>query len=101
MLPQDPSPSSDEPLLDEAIAEYLGAEAAGSAGNRQQWLDRYPECAEELAEFLDDREGLDQMIMPIRLDQQGSSINLRGAGRFAPTDVLPAAGMAGSVLEPP
>ncbi len=101
MVPQDPSPSSDQPLLDEAIAEYLRAEAAGRAGNRQQWLDRYPDCAEELAEFLDDREGLDQLMMPIRLDQQGSSINLRGAGRFPPTDVFLAAGMTGSAPEPP
>ena len=89
MISQDPSPSSDHPLLDEAIAEYLRAEATGRAGDRQQWLDRYPECADELAEFLDDREGLDQLMMPIRLDQHGAPINLGRAasirlnGRFA------------------
>ncbi|HEX2473923.1 MAG TPA: serine/threonine-protein kinase [Lacipirellulaceae bacterium] len=101
MFPQDPSPSSDQPLLDEAIAEYLRAEAAGRAGDRQQWLDRYPECADELAEFLDDHEGIDRLMMPIRSDQQGVPNNLRGADRFATTDVLPAVGVASVVPEPP
>ena len=101
MISQDPSPSSDQPLLDEAIAEYLRDEAAGRAGNRQQWLDKYPECADELAEFFDDREGLDQLVMPIRLDQHGATINFPAPGLFTPTDVAAVAGMPGFVPEPP
>ena len=39
----------DEELLDSVIADFLRAESAGQAGDRQQWLDRYPACAAGLA----------------------------------------------------
>jgi eukaryotic-like serine/threonine-protein kinase len=101
MVAPDPSSDSDHDLLDEAIAEYLRAEAAGKAGNRQQWLDRYPACAEELAEFLDDREGLDRLVKPVRMDQQIAAINLRTAAFFGPADVPAAADIVGFAPEPP
>src|SRR5687768_14018681 len=101
MVSQDPSSGSDHDLLDEAIAEYLRAEAAGKAGNRQQWLDRYPACAEELAEFLDDREGLDRLMMPVRMDQQIAAINLRATEFVSRADVPAADDTLGFVPEPP
>jgi eukaryotic-like serine/threonine-protein kinase len=101
MVSQDPSSDSDHDLIDEAIAEYLRAEAAGKAGNRQHWLDRYPACAEELAEFLDDREGLDRMMMPVRMDQQIAAINLRAAESIRPVDVPEPTGADGFIPEPP
>jgi serine/threonine-protein kinase len=101
MVSQDPSSDSDHDLLDEAIAEYLRAEAEGKAGDRQQWLDRYPDCAEELAEFLDDRDGLDRLMMPVRMDQQIAAINPRAAEILSPADVPAAADMAGFVPDPP
>lgn len=42
--------------LDELIAEYLVAEESGDAGERDQWLARAGERAEEFAAFLKDHE---------------------------------------------
>lgn len=44
MISQNINSPRDEELLDSAIAEYLRAESAGQACDRQQWLDRYPAC---------------------------------------------------------
>ncbi|HEY2881515.1 MAG TPA: protein kinase [Pirellulales bacterium] len=62
----------DDDRLDQAIAEFLRAESTGTAGNRQQWLDRYPECASALNEYFDDRDRLDGMMMPVRLEWSSS-----------------------------
>jgi tetratricopeptide (TPR) repeat protein len=60
--------SDDELALDQAIAEFLRAESSGRAGDRQQWLDRYPACAAGLMEFFDDRERVNQMAMPLKAE---------------------------------
>ena len=61
--------SDEQELIDQVIAEYLRAEAVGQAGQREQWLDRYPTCAEGLAEFFDNRERIGQLVVPVRIDQ--------------------------------
>ena len=52
----------DDELLDQAIAEFLRAESAGRAGEIQQWLDRYPNCAAALLEFFKDRQQINRQI---------------------------------------
>ena len=68
MSAQGETPIGDDSLIDVAIAEFLRAEAAGEAGERQQWLERFPDCADSLAEFFDDRDGIDRMMMPVRIN---------------------------------
>src|SRR6476469_4411450 len=69
------SPSGDKTLLDRAIAEFLVADSAGKAGDRQSWFDRYPDCAAELAEFFDDLEKVDDVAAPLRLNSPTSSVD--------------------------
>lgn len=68
MNPESLASCGNDSRLDSAIAEFLRAEAAGEAGDRQQWFDRYPECAANLQEFFDDREQFGRAIMPLRLE---------------------------------
>lgn len=65
-------PNGESQFIDQVIAEYLQAEAKGQSGDRQQWLDRYPACAIELNEFLDDRERLKQIVGPVQHYRQRS-----------------------------
>src|SRR5262245_40466262 len=62
MISQAEPSNGDSQLIDRVIAEFLQAEAEGKAGNPQAWLDRYPACAAELAEFLDDRARVDNIV---------------------------------------
>jgi WD40 repeat protein len=57
--------SGREERLDEAIAGYLGEVAAGRAPDREGLLARYPDLADELAEFLDDRLQIQRLIGPL------------------------------------
>src|SRR5262245_50583848 len=70
MIPQGGPPNSDSQLIDRVIAEYLQADAEGRVGDRQEWLDRYPSCAAELAEFFNVRAQIDHLLMPVRIDQR-------------------------------
>ena len=77
-------------ILDEAIAEFLRAEAAGRVGDVQQWFERYPDCATALAEFFADRQGVDGLIAPVRQDIKPSSRRRLGrAAWHAPSGQLP------------
>jgi serine/threonine protein kinase/Tfp pilus assembly protein PilF len=68
------NPSDDnEQLLDEAIAEFLRAEAAGQVEDPQLWLERHPNCALGLAEFFDDRKRLARLVPSARSDRPASS----------------------------
>jgi eukaryotic-like serine/threonine-protein kinase len=51
-----------EARLDEAVAQYLDAVEAGRAPNRDQFLARYPDLADDLAEFLDDRAQFQRLV---------------------------------------
>ncbi|WP_171472736.1 WD40 repeat domain-containing serine/threonine protein kinase [Frigoriglobus tundricola] len=53
-----------EARLDEVIAEYLAESEAGRSPDREQFLSRYPELADDLAEFLDDRERILALARP-------------------------------------
>jgi len=77
MNPESMASCGNDGRLDNAIAEYLRAEAAGEAGDRQQWLERYPECATSLQEFFDDREQFGRAIMPLRLEVPARAENGR------------------------
>jgi tRNA A-37 threonylcarbamoyl transferase component Bud32 len=52
--------------LDEAIAEYLVAADAGRAPEAGVFLARHPDLRAELAQFLADRAGLEQLFEPLR-----------------------------------
>ena len=84
MISQGEHPSGDVQLLDHVIAEYLRAEAAGQAGERQLWLDRYPACADGLTEFFEDRARVDRLMMPVRIERQASSRVGLSTGVFTP-----------------
>src|SRR5689334_6313574 len=71
--------SGNEELLDRAIAEYLRAESTGQPENRQEWLDRYPECAAGLVEFFEDRKRLDRIVTPMRSERPAGRENDRSA----------------------
>jgi serine/threonine protein kinase/Flp pilus assembly protein TadD len=81
--------SGDDSLIDQAIAEFLRAEAAGEAGDRQKWLDRFPECAESLAEFFDDREGVNQLMMPVRINLPAHILDSQSTEIYPAVQVLP------------
>jgi len=52
--------------LDEAVAEYLAAVESGVALDRARLLERYPDVAAELAQFLTDHDRLTCLAQPIR-----------------------------------
>jgi tetratricopeptide (TPR) repeat protein len=55
-----------EGRLDEAVAQYLAAQAAGQLVDRPQWLAQFPDLADELAEFLMDLDGIQRAMAPFR-----------------------------------
>ncbi len=55
-----------EQRLDEACTAYLQALEAGPLPNRQEWLSRYTDVAEELAEFIDAQGEFESLAAPLR-----------------------------------
>ncbi len=55
--------SDRERRMDEAIADYLKLKAAGQTPERASWLARFPDLAQELAEFLDDTSRLGAVLV--------------------------------------
>jgi WD40 repeat protein len=54
-----------EQQVDRVIAEYLEAERAGQAPDREEWLRRHAEVADELRSFLADRECFARLAEPL------------------------------------
>lgn len=63
-MTDDPDNSSREARLDAAIAAFIRAEEAGSPQNREEWLARYPEFANDLAEFFAERDEFKRLATP-------------------------------------
>lgn len=55
-----------EQKLDEVITAYLKAVEAGTAVDQAEWLKRYPELADDLAEFFAGQCSLERMAAPFR-----------------------------------
>jgi WD40 repeat protein/tRNA A-37 threonylcarbamoyl transferase component Bud32 len=63
----DPQTHTDprEERINEAVAAYLDAARAGAAPEREAFLSRFPDVAEELASFLGDQESFARLASPL------------------------------------
>ena len=52
--------------LDKIIAEYIRADEAGEAPDRQEFLSRCEEFRAELEEFFDNRDRMERLATPLR-----------------------------------
>ncbi len=55
-----------ERRLCEVLAAYFEAQSAGQAPEREAWLEAHPDLADQLAEFLDERDRLLRLTEPLR-----------------------------------
>src|SRR5262245_20724334 len=69
-----------EARLDAEVAQYLEAVEAGRTPDRAQFLARYPDLADDLAEFLDDRAQFQRLVPPV----PGGADPPAGTGRECP-----------------
>ncbi|MBI5759708.1 MAG: hypothetical protein HZA46_14415 [Planctomycetales bacterium] len=57
--------SGRQQLLETVMAEYTRACDAGAAPNRQVFLERYPELAEDLRDFFSNHDRMDRFAQPL------------------------------------
>jgi tRNA A-37 threonylcarbamoyl transferase component Bud32 len=82
-----------ERRIDEVVTEYLKAVRAGRAGRREDWLRRYPDLAEELAEFFADREEVEQVAEPLRAAVPAVGTAVRYVGDYELLEEIARGGM--------
>ncbi len=58
--------------LQDVLVTYLEAVESGNAPNQQEFVERHPEFADELAEFFAGRQQVDELAAPIREAMQPS-----------------------------
>ena len=61
-----------EQKLDEVITAYLKAVEAGEPIDQAEWLQRYPDLADELAEFFAGQHSVERVAAPLREQVQPS-----------------------------
>ncbi|HEY7428822.1 MAG TPA: serine/threonine-protein kinase [Gemmataceae bacterium] len=61
-----------EQRLDEAVTAFLEVQESGRQPQREEWLARYPEVAEELEEFFADQDEVDRLTGPLRIALQAT-----------------------------
>src|SRR3954464_11419945 len=69
-----------EQRLCEALASYFEAAQAGQVHDRDAWLARYPDLAQQLAAFLADEDRLLHATAPLRSILRASSPHHDGTG---------------------
>jgi serine/threonine-protein kinase len=79
MAAEHPHPTDREQLLDEVVAAYLDAVETQGPQDPQPWLARYPELAQELAEFFTDEDRFGSLMAPLREAASSSA-----TGPFSP-----------------
>src|SRR5262245_35283190 len=62
---RDAEPEREQRLLD-VLDAYLQALESGQAPDRNEWLGRYPDLADELTRFLDEQDRLMRLTEPLR-----------------------------------
>jgi hypothetical protein len=88
-----------EERLDEAVTSYLQALGQGQAPDSRDWLARYPDLADELAEYFAGREAFEDVAAPLR--EVGLAAPTAAADRDRTVgngEVLPLQGFAGTVF---
>jgi eukaryotic-like serine/threonine-protein kinase len=81
-------PTSDDARrqrLDEVVGEFLVAHDAGQRPDPREWLARHAELCPELAEFFTDRERMEQVIDPLRVQARRRSDDLAAFTKTAQT----------------
>ncbi len=74
MMIQDEEVPDREERLQAALIELLEAAEAGTPPDRQTLMTRFPDLADDLIKFLEDRERLNQLAAPFRLPIAGNPI---------------------------
>jgi serine/threonine-protein kinase len=77
MTPSKTGPSERVQQLDEVIAAFLEADRSGKAGDRDAWLQRYPELADELRRFFEQHDRLAHHAAPLRAAEPTPTVDDR------------------------
>jgi tRNA A-37 threonylcarbamoyl transferase component Bud32 len=83
--------------LDELVTSYLKAVEAGEKPNRQEWLARHSDLADELAAFIDAQEQVAQLAGSLRAPILGHDGDAADAPTLAPGEPTTAPGTLGTV----